>query len=94
MGADKKLLVQFGKNLRACRKRARLSQEELSFRASLHRSEISSFEAGERESHLGTVVRLASALSVSVEDLLRGSDWRSHGLGGSNLDLSGDALNE
>ncbi len=36
---------QFAANLRACRKRAGLSQEALGFRASLHRTEIGLFGA-------------------------------------------------
>jgi len=94
---DKKpVAIQFGKNLRIRRRRCRLSQKELSFCASLHGSEISSFERGEREPSLAEVVRLASALSVSVKDLLGGIEWKPDGCGGGRFELPdlGDAASE
>lgn len=86
--ADKKpLAIQFGKNLRACRRRSRLSQKELSYCASLPGSEIGSFERGEREPSLAEVVRLASALSVSVKELLGGIEWKPDRCGGGRFEL-------
>lgn len=66
---------QLGKNLARCRKRADLSQEELSFLASVHRTEISQVERGLRILRADTLVKLASALEVPVEDLLGGISW-------------------
>jgi transcriptional regulator with XRE-family HTH domain len=66
---------QLGKNLAHCRKRADLSQEELSFLASVHRTEISQVERGLRILRADTLVKLASALEVPVEDLLGGISW-------------------
>lgn len=80
--------VRFGRNVRACRQRARMSQESLAFRASLHRSEISGFERHQREPRLGTVVKLAAALSVSVDDLLSGIEWKPDERGGGRFELS------
>jgi transcriptional regulator with XRE-family HTH domain len=77
MDAERKpFAVQFGKNLRRCRAGAGISQEELGFRASLHRTEIGLLERGRREPRLGTIVRLASALRVSFNMLLDGIDWK------------------
>lgn len=88
MSAERqRVATQFGQNVGACRRRAGFLQEELAFRASMHRSEISMFEWGEREPRLSSVVRLASALSVSVEDLLDGIDWKPDGLGGGSFGL-------
>jgi transcriptional regulator with XRE-family HTH domain len=70
--------VQFGKNLRRCRGRAGLSQEELGFRASLHRTEIGLLERGRREPRLSTIVRLASALKVSLNTLFEGIDRKGN----------------
>lgn len=39
---------QFGRNLTYCRKRAKLSREELAVRASLHRTAVGQLERGER----------------------------------------------
>jgi transcriptional regulator with XRE-family HTH domain len=40
--------LRFGQNLARCREGADVSQEELSFRASIHRTEVSLLERGER----------------------------------------------
>lgn len=65
----------FGGNLACCRKRADLSQEELSHLASLHRTEISQLERGLRLCRLDTLVKLACSLEVSADDLLAGITW-------------------
>jgi DNA-binding XRE family transcriptional regulator len=84
---------QFGKNLAAHRRRARISRKDLSFRASLSEGKISSLEEGKREPSLGEVVRLAAALSVSISDLLGGVEWKPDGHGGGRFELRdvGDA---
>jgi transcriptional regulator with XRE-family HTH domain len=66
---------RFAENLLIYRRRARLSQEELGFRASLHRTEIGSLERGERLPKIDTLIRLAGALSVPPGDLLKGVAW-------------------
>ena len=65
----------FAANLRRCRRRVRLSQEELAFRASLHRTAISKLEHAERLPKIDTLVKLASALEVEPEALLQGLSW-------------------
>jgi len=71
----RKFKDKLGENLARCRKRADLSQEELSYLASVHRTEISQVERGLRILRADTLVKLASALEVSVEDLLSGIAW-------------------
>jgi transcriptional regulator with XRE-family HTH domain len=66
---------RFAINLRKARERAKISQEELGFRCDLHRTEISLLERGGREPRLGTIVKLASALGTSVEELASGISW-------------------
>jgi transcriptional regulator with XRE-family HTH domain len=68
----KSLAVCFGKHLRAIRQQARITQEELGFRACLHRTEIGLLERGLREPRLDTIIKLAGALSVSPGVLLKG----------------------
>lgn len=70
------IAARFGKNLARCRRRANLSQEELSIRASLHRTEISQLERGLRLARIDTLVKLAGALGISVAELAEGIDWR------------------
>lgn len=61
---------RFGRNLVRLRKGAGLSQEQLAFRASLHRTEIGMLERGTRLARIDTLVKLAGALSVPPGDLL------------------------
>jgi transcriptional regulator with XRE-family HTH domain len=67
--------IRFGSNLERYRRRAGLSQARLAYLAVLDRSEISLLERGRREPRLGTVVKLASALEVSLNMLLEGTGW-------------------
>lgn len=69
------IAARFGDNLARHRKRADLSQEELSYLASLHRTEISQLERGLRLPRIDTLVKLKSSLEVSAEDLLTGIAW-------------------
>lgn len=69
------IAARFGQNLRRCRKRADLSQEELSVRASLHRTEISHLERGQRLARIDTLVKLRGTLGVSADELLEGMGW-------------------
>lgn len=79
MVAAKGLARQFGENVVIYRRRANLSQEELGFRASLHRTEISQLEKGVRLARIDTLVKLAGALSVPPGDLLKGMAWTPGG---------------
>jgi DNA-binding XRE family transcriptional regulator len=65
----------FAENLVLARKQVGLSQEEVGWRASLHRTEIGLLERGERCPRIDTVVKLASAIDASVEDLIEGIVW-------------------
>lgn len=68
---------RFGANLVRVRKRAGLSQEELGFRASLHRTEIGMLERGIRKPRLDTIVKLVGALEVDAGELFEGMAWKS-----------------
>ena len=69
------IAARFGDNLARVRRGADLSQEELSVRASLHRTEISQLERGLRIARVDTLVKLTGSLEVSAEELLVGLDW-------------------
>jgi transcriptional regulator with XRE-family HTH domain len=62
----------FGENLRRARKKAGLSQEALGFKAGLHTTEISRLERAVRDPRLSTISRLAKALDLDTETLVRG----------------------
>ena len=67
--------IRFGNNLRRLRKTLELSQEELGFRAGLHRTEISLLERGERTPGLDTLAKLSDGLESPVAELLLGIGW-------------------
>jgi transcriptional regulator with XRE-family HTH domain len=69
------IAAQFGDNLIRCRKLADLSQDELSVRASVHRTEISQLERGLRVARIDTLVKLCGSLEVEPSELLAGIDW-------------------
>lgn len=73
------IAARFGDNLVRCRKRADLSQDELSIRASVHRTEISQLERGLRVARIDTLIKLAGSLEVSPEELLAGMTWEPGG---------------
>lgn len=83
----------FGENLARCRKRADLSQEELGVLASLHRTEISLLERGGRLPRIDTVIKLASALKIPLEELIEGIDWSpgSTNIGSFSIRAEADA---
>ena len=66
-----KVADQFGRNLAYCRRRAKLSQEELAVRASLHRTAVGQLERGERVARVDTVVKLAGSLVFSLRTARR-----------------------
>lgn len=70
-----KVADQFGRNLAYCRRRAKLSQEELAVRASLHRTAVGQLERGERVARVDTVIKLAGSLGIPPGDLLDGMGW-------------------
>ncbi len=66
--ADIKAAV--GRTLRALRERKGWSQEELGFRADLHRNYIGGIERGERNVGVENIAKLAKALGIRPRDLL------------------------
>ncbi len=73
------IAARFGDNLARCRRAADISQEELSIRASLHRTEISQLERGLRLARIDTLIKLAGSLEVSADELLAGIVWSPGG---------------
>jgi transcriptional regulator with XRE-family HTH domain len=62
---------QFGKRLRELRKRSGLSQEELGFRAGLHRTYIGAIERSEQNVSVDNIHKLAKALKVPADELFK-----------------------
>ena len=70
------LSEKFAEQLRVSRARLNISQEELAFRADIHRTQISMIESGQRTPRLDTFVKLAGALEVEPAELLGPIRWR------------------
>lgn len=73
--AGSEVAVRFGENLLRSRRLAGLTQEEAAIRASLHRTEVSMLERGERVPRLDTAIRLAEAVEAKIGDLASGIGW-------------------
>lgn len=68
--AKRKILIEFGNKVRELRKAKGLSQEELSFKADLHRTYIGMIERAEKNITLTNVEKIAKALDVPVSKLI------------------------
>ena len=66
------ILKDFGNAVRQQRKKCGYSQEELSFRAGLHRTYIGMIERGEKNITLLNIEKIANALNVSIKELVDG----------------------
>ena len=65
------ILNLFGENVRKYRRLFDLSQEELAHRADLHRTYIGMIERAEKNITLVNMEKIAKALEVKIEDLLK-----------------------
>lgn len=71
---ESRILREFGHKVKKLRKAKGWSQEELGSRAKLHRTYIGSIERSERNISLLNIERIAKALGVSVEFLVKKSN--------------------
>ena len=74
-GDSRMVAERFGRNVKRLRLRADLSQEQLSHRADLHRTEIGMLERGIRLPRLDTILKVAGALEIHAGELFDGLDW-------------------
>lgn len=64
-------------NLRDIRTKKEMTQEELAQSCGISRQRITNYEIGIREPNLDTLKKLATALEVTVDELLRDDDDKS-----------------
>ncbi len=67
--SKKKVLLVFGEKVREIRKMLGLSQEELSYKADLHRTYIGMIERAEKNITLVNIEKIAKALDVEIKSL-------------------------
>ncbi|EPH18725.1 MULTISPECIES: helix-turn-helix domain-containing protein [Prevotellaceae] len=63
------VLVRFGQIVRRYREDMNISQEELAFRAGLHRTYIGMIERAEKNVTLCNIKKIADALGIDIKDL-------------------------
>lgn len=63
------ILMRFGNKVRQFRLEQGISQEELAFRANLHRTYIGMIERAERNITLINIEKIANALNININDL-------------------------
>ena len=66
---NKEILIKFGDKVREIRKENGLSQEQLSFKADLHRTYIGMIERAEKNITLVNIEKIANALNVNIKEL-------------------------
>ena len=69
MDSNSEILLKFGNRVRELRKLKNLSQEELAFRADVHRTYIGMIERAEKNITLLNIEKIANALDASINDL-------------------------
>jgi transcriptional regulator with XRE-family HTH domain len=67
----KTIQYRFGERVRELRRAKNLSQEELAFRAGIHRNYLGGIERGERNPSLKNISAIARALGVDILELFR-----------------------
>lgn len=73
----KDILIKFGEKVRFYRKFKGLSQEDLSFKADLHRTYIGMIERAEKNITLTNIEKIANALEIDIKDLFNGKKENS-----------------
>lgn len=70
MNLKQEILILFGIKVREYRKKKGLSQEELAFKADLHRTYIGMIERAEKNITLLNIEKIANALEVNINELM------------------------
>ena len=66
-----KIALQLGRNLKKIRTEKKLSQGAIARKLKVHRSFISGIENGKRNPTLSTIEKLALAIGVNIDKLLK-----------------------
>jgi transcriptional regulator with XRE-family HTH domain len=69
--------MQFGQRVRKLRLARKVSQEQLAFKASMHRTYLGGIERGERNPSLKNIAAIADALGITLSELFSFEDQES-----------------
>ena len=98
---DKEFITEMGKRIHTIRQELRLTQEEMAEKADVTKQTISQAEKGKQELRAGYVVKIADALGVNTDYLLKGTrsdtdymmlDQRIRGLNNDQYDFLSDLI--
>lgn len=64
----KDIRKSYGEHLKAFRKKKGLSQEDLAFKSTIHRTYISEVERGRRNISIVNIAKIAKALNLSIKE--------------------------
>ena len=67
MDSKQNILIKFGERVREIRKGKSLSQEELAYKAGLHRTYIGMIERAEKNITLINIEKIANALEINIQ---------------------------
>ena len=70
LAENKNLLINFGKHVKSLRQENKLSQEELAYKAGLHRTYIGMIERAEKNITLINIEKIANAFDISLDKLM------------------------
>ena len=74
MNPKQNILIKFGVRVRKIRKEKGLSQEELAYKANLHRTYVGMIERAEKNITLINIEKIANALEIRINDLFNDTD--------------------
>lgn len=76
LAENKNLLIKFGKHVKSLRQENKLSQEELAYKAGLHRTYIGMIERGEKNITLLNIKKIANAFDISLNKIMEFNDGK------------------
>ena len=68
--SDKEYLILLGNHIRQIRLSKKISQTEIAYRCGFDKSNYNTIEVGKRNPIIITLIKIASALEVSLEEIL------------------------
>ena len=71
MNTKEQILIKFGARVRKFRKKRGLTQEQLAFKANLHRTYIGMIERAEKNITLINIEKIAIALEIEISHLIK-----------------------